>query len=57
MTPKAASQVQGLKFVDGSVHQGQLPRNQVGTQRTACRQKVIPSSELSEVIGGATWAD
>ena len=57
VTPEAASQVQGLPYADGSVHQGQQPHVQVGIQGTVCRQKGIPSNELSEGIGGAVWAD
>ena len=57
VTPEAASQVQGLPYADSSVHQGQQPHDQVGTQGTVCRQKGIPSNKLSEGIGGAVWAD
>ena len=57
MTPEAANQAQGPQYADRSVHQGQQPLDQVGTQRTAFRQKGIPSNELSEMIGGVAWAD
>ena len=57
MTPEAASQVQGLQYADGSVHQGQQPHDQAGIQRIVCRQKGIPSNKLTKGIGGAVWAN
>ena len=57
MTPKAASQAQEPQYAEGSMHQEQLPCDQVSTQRIACRQKVIPSDKLSEGMGRAALAD
>ena len=57
MTLEAASQAQGPQYADGSMHQGQQPLDQVGTQRTAYRQKGILSNKLSKGISAVVWAD